>query len=101
MFKYFKIGDCVINEDIWGARKKFVIDKMYGNAWCPIIDVHPIHECKTAGNTCLFAVSMTKLIDAPKRPFLKLKKSALIKIMKRGNIEAKREFLIRIYNKQL
>lgn len=101
IFKYFKIGDYVINKEIWGSKKKFVIDKMYGNAYCPIFDVHPAYESKTNGNTCLFTVSMTKLVGASKRPFAKLKKDIVMKMMRRGNVEAKREFLIRAYNKQL
>lgn len=101
IFKYFKIGDHVINKEVWDSKKKFVIDKMYGNAYCPILDVHPAHESKTNGNTCLFTVSMTKLVGAPKRPLAKLKKDIVMNMMRKGNIEAKREFLIRAYNKQL
>lgn len=100
-FKYFKIGDYVINKEVWGSRKKFVIDKMYGNAYCHILDVHPAYESKTNGNTCLFTVSMTKLVGASKRPLAKLKKNIVMKMVRNGNIEAKREFLIRAYNKQL
>lgn len=101
IFKYFKIGDYVINKEVWGSKKKFVIDKMYGNAYCYILDVHPAYESKTNGNTCLFTVSMTKLVGASKRPLAKLKKDIVMKMMRNGNIEAKREFLIRAYNKQL
>jgi len=101
IFKYFKIGDYVINKEVWGSKKKFVIDKMYGNAYCPILDAHPAYESKTNGNTCLFGVSMTKLVGAHKRPLAKLKKEVVMKMMRKGNVEAKREFLIRAYNKQL
>lgn len=100
-WKYFKIGDIVINKEVWGISKKFVVDKMYGNNYCPIIEVHPLYERKTNGNTCLFSVSLTRLIGASKRPLSKLKKEIVIKMMKRGNIDAKREFLIRLYNKQI
>ena len=101
IFKYFKVGDYVINKEIWDSKKKFIIDKMYGNAYCPILDVHPAYESKTNGNTCLFTVSMTKLVGASKRPLAKLKKDIIMKMMRKGNVEAKREFLIRAYNKQL
>lgn len=100
VFKYFKIGDYVINKEIWGSKKRFVIDKMYGNDYCPIIEVHFSNEPKTINNTCLFTVSMTKLIDAPKRPLSKLKKEVIVKMIRNGNIEAKRELLIRLYNKK-
>lgn len=101
IWKYFRIGDIVINREIWGSKRRFVIDKLYGNAYCPIIDVHPINSPKTIGNTCLFSPSMTTLVNASRRPLSKLKKEALLKLMKRGNVEAKREFMIRIFNKQL
>lgn len=99
-FKYFKVGDFVINKAVWG-NKKFIIDKMYGNDYCPIIDVHPINTDKTVGNTCLFAVSETRLIGASKRPFRKVETPALLKILKRGNMEAKRELIIRAYNNKI
>ena len=101
IFKYFKIGDYVINKEVWGSKKKFVIDKMYGNAYCPILDVHPVYESKTNSNTCLFTVPITKLVGASKRPLAKLKKDVVMKMMRKGNVEAKREFLIRAHNKQL
>ena len=74
---------------------------MYGNSYCPILDVHPINRDKTNGNTYLFNVSMVKLVGAARRPLLKLKKDLLLKLMKKGNLEAKREFLIRVYYKKL
>lgn len=100
IWKYFKIGDIVINKSIWGSNKKFVIDKMYGNTYCPIIDVHPINVSKTNENTCLFNPNDTTLISAPKRPLSKLKKVVLLKMVRNNNIEAKRELLMRLYNKQ-
>lgn len=100
IWKYFKIGDIVINRSIWGSNKKFVIDKMYGNAYCPILDVHTANMPKTIGNTCLFNPNDTTLISAPKRPLSKLNKKMLLKMVRKGNIEAKRELLIRLYNKQ-
>lgn len=101
IWKHFKIGDIVINRSVWGSNKRFVIDKMYGNAYCPILDVHPIHVPKTNGNTCLFNPNDTTLINAPKRPLSKLKKVVLLKMVRNGNVEAKRELLIRLYNKQI
>lgn len=101
IWKYFKIGDVVINKSVWGSNRKFIIDKMYGNAYCPILDVHPKLEAKRNGNTCLFNPDDTTLIDAPKRPLSKLKKAILLTMVRKGNIEAKRELLIRLYNKQI
>lgn len=96
-WRYFKVGDTVVNPAIWGNRK-FVIDKMYGNDYCPILDVHFACENKTNGNTCLLNPYTTRLVNSNKRPLSKLGKEKVIQMMKRGIEEAKREFLIRTYN---
>ena len=101
IWKHFKIGDIVINKSIWGSNIRFVIDNMYGNAYCPILDVHPVRESKRIGNTCLFNPNETTLINASKRPLSKLKKEKLLIMVRNSNVEAKRELLIRLYNKQI
>lgn len=95
IWKYFKVGDIVRNPEIWG-KKLFVIHGLGGNAYCPELYVHDYGSLKTPGRSCNFMVSMTKLYNAPKRPFRKLPKANLIKVMNKGNMEAKREFFIRI-----
>lgn len=95
IWKYFKIGDIVQNPGIWG-KKLFQIYKFGGNSYQPEIYVHEYGKLKTIGNQCNFNVTMTKLYDAPKRPLKKIDRSVVIKLMNKGNVEAKREFLIRV-----
>lgn len=92
--KYFKVGDIVRNEDIWG-RQLFIVDRLFGNAYQPLLIVHPYGKEKTVGNMCNFVLSMTKLVDARNRPLKKIPQSTLIKLVKNGNMEAKREFIMR------
>lgn len=92
--KYFRIGDIVRNEEIWG-KQLFVIHGFGGNYYLPEIYVHPFGKDKTVGNSCNWDVADTKLISCSKRPFRKLDKKVLIKLLKKGNEEAKREFIIR------
>lgn len=99
IYKHFRVGDIIICKPIWGD-KKFIVDKMYGNYYCPILDSHEFGKDRQISTTCLLNPNCCKLVDA-KRPFSKLKKELLLKLLKQGNIEAKREFEIRIYNKQL
>lgn len=98
-FRHFKIGDIIVCKSIWGD-KKFIVDKMYGNEWCPILDSHELGKERQTSTICLLNPNFCKLVSA-KRPLSKLKKEVLIKLLKNGNIEAKREFEIRVYNKQL
>lgn len=97
--KYFRVGDVVMNEDIWGTRL-FVIDSFGGNRYLPEAYVHMHGRVKTIGNSCNWDIRYTTLIDAPKRPFKKLKKEILLKFLKKGNEEAKREFIIRANKKK-
>ena len=92
--KYFKVGDIVRNEDIWG-KQLFIVDKLFGNAYQPLLIVHPYGKPKTVGTMCNFVLSMTKLIDCPKRPLKKIPQSTLIKLLRNGNVDAKREFIMR------
>lgn len=92
--KYFRVNDIVRCEDIWG-KKLFIVDKLAGNWYLPELVVHPYGLRKSTGNTCNFDVRDTKLIMTNKRPFKKLKKSVLIKLIKKGNIDAIREFILR------
>ena len=98
-FRHFKIGDIIVCKSIWGD-KKFIVDKMYGNIWCPILDSHEFGKERSVNTICLFNPNLCKLVNA-KRPLARLNKVLLIKLYKKGNLEAKREFEMRVYNKQL
>jgi hypothetical protein len=92
--KYFRYDDVVANDEIWG-KTLFVIHSFGGNSYRPELYVHKYGKPKTVGNSCNWDVTMTKLVNSPHRPFRKLKSSVLVKLLKKGNEEAKREFIIR------
>lgn len=100
IWKYFKIGDIVKYPEIWGD-KMFQIYKLSGNSYLPILNVCCYNKPKTCSNLCNFDARKAKLYDSPRRPLRKLSLSNLVKIMNKGNVEAKREFLIRVQHKRL
>lgn len=99
VWKYFKHGDIVKDEYVWG-NKLFEVHSFHGNWYCPLMSVYMCEKPKTNGNMCNFDVRETKLITAPHRPFRKIPKKTLVKLMSRGNLEAKREFIMRINSKK-
>ena len=99
VWKYFKHGDIVKDEYVWGD-KLFEVHSFHGNWYCPLMSVYMCGKPKTNGNMCNFDVRLTKLITAPHRPLRKIPKKTLVKLMSRGNLEAKREFIMRINSKK-
>lgn len=94
IWKYFKKGDIVRNESIWGD-KLFEVEKLCGNSYSPEMIVYFFGKPKTTENMCNFSIRDSKLITSVKRPLKNLKPNIIIKLMKSGNVEAKREFIIR------
>lgn len=92
--RYFRLGDVVGNKEIWG-KKLFIIHGFGGNDYLPELYVHPLGEKPTSGNSCNWKVCDTQLIQSQKRPLRKIKSEILIKLLKKGNAEAKREFILR------
>lgn len=96
--KYFKIGDIVKCEVIWG-NQLFTVHGFGGNAYLPELYVHFYRKSQNITNTCNFDLLKTKLVDSAKRPFKKINKRVLLNLVKKGNEEAKREFIMRSHNK--
>lgn len=92
--RYFRPGDIVRNKEVWG-KKLFVIHGLGGNDYLPELYVHPLGEKPTVGNSCNWDARSAKLIQSTKRPLKKLKTELLIRLLKKGNIEARREFILR------
>lgn len=97
--KYFRLGDIVINYDIW-EKQLFVIHSFGGNWYLPELYVHRYGKSKERiSNCCNWDVRCTSLIDSLNRPFKKLKKVQLVKLLKTGSEkvkeEVKREMIIR------
>lgn len=95
VWKYFKHGDIVKNKYTW-KNKLFVVHNFRGNKYCPLMSVYEYGKPKSIRNMCNFDVRETKLITASHRPFQKIPKKALVKLMSKGHVEAKREFIMRI-----
>ena len=104
VWKYFKVGDIVRDGDdsVWG-KTKFEIYGFHGNWYCPLLSAYIYNKFYPSGNKqkCNLDVREAKLINAPHRPFRNMKKVPLLKLMSKGNVEARREFLIRVNTKTL
>lgn len=103
-WKYFKIGDIVKDsrDSIWGETR-FVVVSLLGNWYCPILYSHIVGKFYPSGKPqeCNLDARTARLINADKRPFKKVPKKVLLKIMNKGNLDAKREFMIRLNIKTL
>lgn len=94
-----KQGDTVKDsrDSLWGETLfKVELVRQFGNlslALCHIADA-PV----TNGNKCNFLTQRLRLVNAEKRPLRNLNTQTVIKLMSKGNKEAKREFVIRIKN---
>ena len=102
VWRYFKIGDIVRDEpdSIWD-KKLFEVSSFHGNYYLPLASVYFVGKPKTNGNMCNFDIRTMRLITAKKRPFKNLDRKKLIKLMNRGVVEAKREFMMRLNTKSL
>lgn len=96
--KYFKKGDIVTNEEIWGSRL-FIVGSFGGSNYLPELYVYPKGQRWSTGNQCNWSVMDTKLIDAQRRPLQRIPRKKLVLLMRKGIEEARREFFIRINNK--
>lgn len=92
--KYFKIGDIVKCEVIWG-NQLFTVHGFGGNAYFPELYVHSYGKPQTISNTCNFDLRITKLVDSNKRPLKKIDKKIIVRMIRKGNEEAKRELIMR------
>lgn len=101
---YLRLGDIV--KDFKGSiffNTTFEIIFFHGNCYCPMISTNICDKYYRNGNPkkCNLDARNVRLVDAPKRPFRKLNKVTLCKLVAKGNIEAKREFKIRVNTKTL
>lgn len=86
----FKPGDIVVSREYFG-NKKFRIVKLFGNAYCPIMFCRSVKKDEIYN---LFPGSCS-LINAEKRPLKNIKMEIIVKLLRKGNLEAKREFIMR------
>lgn len=102
IFKYFKAGDIIkdCSDSTWGETK-FVIQSFLGNWYLPLVHVLQFGKPDMNIYKCNFDVRGIRLVGAPNRPFRNLDKMKLLKLVAKGMVEAKREFKIRVNNKEL
>ena len=102
IYRYFRIGDIVLDfpDSTWG-KTRFRIVAFLGNWYLPIAYVHQVGFPDTNRYKCNFDVRGLRLIGAEKRPLRKVEQKALIRMMSRGVVEAKREFMIRMNVKNM
>lgn len=102
IFKYFKVGDIIkdCSDSTWGETK-FVIQSFLGNCYLPLAHVVQFGKPHTNRYKCNFDVRGIRLVGATNRPFRKIDKTKLLKLVAKGVLEAKREFKIRVNNKEL
>lgn len=104
VWSYFKRGDIVEDSEdsVWG-NTKFKITGFYGNWYCPLLSADICGKFYPSGNPqcCNLGVREARLINAPHRPFRNMKKVPLLKLMSKGNVEARREFVMRVNTKTL
>lgn len=89
---YFKRGDVVRYKDVWGG-KLFIVNSFSGNEYLPLMHVHPMSQVNK--RLCNFDERKVELISFSPRPLKKIDKRVLVKLMSKGNIDARREFLVR------
>lgn len=94
--RYFKQGDIVLNGEhsVWGSRR-FTIERFFGvvnNPMCLAYFTGREKCWKTHSNLC---VNDLILVGAASRPMARVNQSILLKLIKAGNIEARREFIMR------
>lgn len=101
IWKYFKNGDIIQDSknSVWG-NKLFEIYYFHGNSYSPLVSAFMIDKPKSNENRFNFDIREIRLISSRVRPFGKLEKSVLIKLMQKNNIEAKREMIMRINAKK-
>ena len=95
-FKYFRTGDIVLDREgsVWKNRR-FTIASFFGERYSPMCLAYFTgreREWTTHSNLCVKDII---LVGARHRPMSRVNQAVLVKLIKVGNIEAKREFIIR------
>ena len=101
---YFKTGDIIRDSEdsIWG-NTLFKIIGFHGNDYCPMVITNICGKFYPSGKPqlCNLDIRKVRLFNSANRPLRKMKKAVLLKLLAKGNLEAKREFKIRVNTKTL
>ena len=92
-FKLLRTGDIFIEKT--SSKRKFVVNKFFGSEYLVMVSCYSIKKNNSNDNLMNIPSSEILLIDSNYRPYKRLDKSFLIKMIKNKNLEAKRELIIR------
>lgn len=92
---YYKQGDIVRCEYTWG-KTLFEIHGFHGNAYCPLIIAYMVGKPKNISHMCNLDARLLTLISSTHRPLKRLSKNILLKLVSKGQVEAKRELMMQI-----
>lgn len=90
---YFRSGDVVRYDEVWGKRLFEVVGFM-GNAYCPVLVVYERGKPQSVATMSNFPARYTRLVTSGVRPLRRLGDEALKRLAGKS-IEAKREFIMR------
>nr|DAN81708.1 MAG TPA: hypothetical protein [Caudoviricetes sp.] len=96
-WKHFKIGDVVADPAVWG-NVRFVIYSRHGNDYCPLLSAKSISPVGGKFIRVNLSPCDIRLVNASRRPLQRISDEAL-KRMTAKSEEARRELLIRTYQK--
>lgn len=96
IFKYFREGDIVLDyEGSCWKNRKFRIARLFGQRYNPMCLAY-FAGCEESWQThSNLSVNNIILVGSGRRPMARIATPLLVKLIKAGNIEAKREFIIR------
>lgn len=95
-------GDIVLDMQgsSWG-NTKFMIEEFHGCKNLRLAWAHQLYKPNMNKYHCNLIVGLVRLVDSMDRPMRKLNKVVLIKLMNKGIMEARREFMMRVNSKTL
>lgn len=90
-----KIGDTIIAPSIWDSHMKFIVVNTFGNSYYFTLATVLSGKPNTPKHRYNIGLNDAKIVDSLNRPFKKLDKMKLIKLVVKKNTMAKKELLIR------
>ena len=95
-------GDIVLDMhgSSWG-NTKFIIEEFCGCNNLRLAWAKQLYKPNMNKYHCNLIVGMVRLVDSVNRPMRNVNKKTLIKLMNKGIVEARREFMMRVNSKTL
>lgn len=93
-----RVGDIVQERELWG-NKNFKVLSFHGNDYLLMATALEVGKEMRISNLCNLEVRRLKLISFSPRLLSRLSRKTLTKLVAHGNVEARREMLLRINTK--